>query len=149
MENLPRAVLADVIAAVADGGRMLAAEFSRPGGPRGGEHKAPIDLEIELMLRPRLLALIPGRFIGEEDGIVEAPNGSPPRRLRLGGRSAGRHQGVRRGAPRQRGLGRAAASRRAGAGRGVRADLTGSRPRHDRLGGGLPGHPAQWRAGRP
>jgi fructose-1,6-bisphosphatase/inositol monophosphatase family enzyme len=76
MENLPSAVLADVIAAVAEGGRMLAAEFSRPGGPRGGEHKAPIDLEIELMLRPRLLTLIPGRFIGEEDGVVEAPNGS-------------------------------------------------------------------------
>ena len=76
MEDLPRAVLADVIAAVEDGGRMLAAEFSRPSGPRGGEHKAPIDLEIELMLRPRLLALIPGRFIGEEDGTKEAPTGS-------------------------------------------------------------------------
>jgi len=77
MNELPRAVLADVIAAVHDGGRLLAAEFSRPEGPRGGEHKAPIDLEIELMLRPRLLALIPGRFIGEEDGTIEAPPGSP------------------------------------------------------------------------
>ncbi len=76
MDDLPRAVLADVIAAVEDGGRMLAAEFSRPDGPRGGEHKAPIDLEIELMLRPRLLALIAGRFIGEEAGIIEAPAGS-------------------------------------------------------------------------
>jgi ADP-ribosyl-[dinitrogen reductase] hydrolase len=76
MNDLPRAVLADVIAAVHDGGRMLAAEFSRPEGPRGGEHKAPIDLEIELMLRPRLLALIPGRFIGEEAGTIEAPPGS-------------------------------------------------------------------------
>ena len=73
MDELPRAVLQDVIAAVEEGGRMLAAEFSRPGGPRGGEHKAPIDKEIELMLRPRLLALIPGRFIGEEDGVIEAP----------------------------------------------------------------------------
>jgi fructose-1,6-bisphosphatase/inositol monophosphatase family enzyme len=73
MSELARAVLADVIAAVEEGGRMLAAEFSTPAGPRGGEHKAPIDKEIELMLRPRLLALIPGRFIGEEDGIVEAP----------------------------------------------------------------------------
>src|ERR1700723_1835922 len=76
MNDLPRAVLADVIAAVREGGHMLAGEFSRPGGPRGGEHKAPIDLEIELMLRPRLLTLIPGRFIGEEDGVVEAPNGA-------------------------------------------------------------------------
>jgi fructose-1,6-bisphosphatase/inositol monophosphatase family enzyme len=76
MTDLPRAVLADVIAAVHDGGRMLAAEFSRHDGPRGGEHKAPIDLEIELMLRPRLLALIPGRFIGEEDGTIEPPPGS-------------------------------------------------------------------------
>src|SRR5271167_2204557 len=76
MDDLPHAVLADVIAAVHDGGRMLAAEFSRPDGPRGGEHKAPIDLEIELMLRPRLLALIPGRFIGEEAGTIEPPPGS-------------------------------------------------------------------------
>ena len=76
MLDLPRAVLTDVIAAVEVGGRMLADEFSRPEGPRGGEHKAPIDLEIELMLRPRLLALIPGRFIGEEDGTFEAPAGS-------------------------------------------------------------------------
>ncbi len=76
MLDLPRAVLTDVIAAVETGGRMLADEFSQPEGPRGGEHKAPIDLEIELMLRPRLLALIPGRFIGEEDGTVEAPAGS-------------------------------------------------------------------------
>jgi fructose-1,6-bisphosphatase/inositol monophosphatase family enzyme len=73
MDTLPRRVLADVIAAVDRGGRMLAAEFSRPEGPRGGEHKAPIDKEIELMLRPILLALVPGRFIGEEDGVVEAP----------------------------------------------------------------------------
>lgn len=73
MTDVPRAVLQDVIAAVEEGGRMLAAEFSRPGGPRGGEHKAPIDKEIELMLRPRLLALVPGRFIGEEAGIIEAP----------------------------------------------------------------------------
>ncbi len=76
MNDLPRTVLADVIAAVQDGGRMLAAEFSRPAGPRGGEHKAPIDLEIELMLRPRLLALIPGRFIGEEAGTIEPSPGS-------------------------------------------------------------------------
>ena len=73
---LPASVLADVIAAVQHGGHMLAEEFSRPEGPRGGEHKAPIDLEIELMLRPRLLALIPGRFIGEEAGTIEAQPGS-------------------------------------------------------------------------
>jgi fructose-1,6-bisphosphatase/inositol monophosphatase family enzyme len=73
---LPASVLADVIAAVRLGGHMLAEEFSRPEGPRGGEHKAPIDLEIELMLRPRLLALIPGRFIGEEAGTIEAQPGS-------------------------------------------------------------------------
>lgn len=73
MDDLPRRVLADVIAAVEAGGRMLAAEFSRPEGPRGGEHKAPIDKEIELMLRPILLGLVPGRFIGEEAGVVEAP----------------------------------------------------------------------------
>ena len=76
MEDLPRRVLPDVIAAVEEGGRMLAAEFSQPAGPRGGEHKAPIDQEIELMLRPLLLALVPGRFIGEEAGVIESP-GAP------------------------------------------------------------------------
>jgi ADP-ribosyl-[dinitrogen reductase] hydrolase len=55
-------------------GRMVAAEFARPKGPRFSDHvTAPLDHEIEMMLRDRLLALIPARFVGEEAGVLDAP----------------------------------------------------------------------------
>ena len=45
-------LLPTVIAAAEQAGRMLAAEFVRPGGPRFADHvTAPIDHEIELFLR--------------------------------------------------------------------------------------------------
>jgi fructose-1,6-bisphosphatase/inositol monophosphatase family enzyme len=34
---------------------------------------APLDHEIEMILRDRLLALVPARFVGEEAGVLEAP----------------------------------------------------------------------------
>ena len=53
----PRAILPDVIEAVEAAGRMVAAEFCRPGGPRFSDHvTAPVDHEIELFLRDRLTA---------------------------------------------------------------------------------------------
>ncbi|MGE4045546.1 MAG: inositol monophosphatase [Acetobacteraceae bacterium] len=69
----PLSILPDVIDAVAEAGRMVAEEFARPGGPRLVDHvTAPIDHEIELFLRARLMALVPARFVGEEAGIVAA-----------------------------------------------------------------------------
>ena len=73
-DDFPRAILAQVIAIVKTAGSRLAAEFSLPGGPRGRDDKADIDVELELFLRDALLALCPGRFVGEECGIIEAPN---------------------------------------------------------------------------
>lgn len=74
MTDLPRAILPQVIAIVETAGERLAAEFSRPDGPRGKDDKADIDVELELFLREALLALCPGRFVGEECGIVEMPD---------------------------------------------------------------------------
>ena len=66
-----------VIDAVTEAGAIVAAEFSRPDGPRFSDHvTAPVDHEIELILRHRLMALVPARFVGEEAGVVAAePNG--------------------------------------------------------------------------
>jgi fructose-1,6-bisphosphatase/inositol monophosphatase family enzyme len=70
----PRAILPDVIEAVETAGRMVAAEFCRPGGPRFSDHvTAPVDREIELFLRDRLTGLLQARFVGEEAGVLEAP----------------------------------------------------------------------------
>ncbi len=74
MTDLPRAILPHVIAIVEIAGGRLAAEFSRPDGPRGKDDKADIDVELELFLREQLLALCPGRFVGEECGIIDAPD---------------------------------------------------------------------------
>jgi fructose-1,6-bisphosphatase/inositol monophosphatase family enzyme len=71
----PQAILPDVIEAVQTAGRMVAAEFCRPGGPRFSDHvTAPVDHEIELFLRDRLTGLLPARFVGEEAGVLEAPD---------------------------------------------------------------------------
>lgn len=70
----PVALLPDVIALARTAGEMVAREFARPGGPRFSDHvTAPLDHEIELLLRDHLMALLPARFVGEEAGIVEAP----------------------------------------------------------------------------
>jgi fructose-1,6-bisphosphatase/inositol monophosphatase family enzyme len=69
----PQKLLPHVIAAVTEAGNLVAAEFARPDGPRFSDHvTAPLDIEIELMLRDRLLALVPGRFVGEEAGVLDA-----------------------------------------------------------------------------
>jgi ADP-ribosyl-[dinitrogen reductase] hydrolase len=74
MNDLPRRILPQVISIVECAGARLAEEFARPDGPRGQTDKADIDVELELFLRESLLPLCPGRFVGEECGIVEAPD---------------------------------------------------------------------------
>jgi fructose-1,6-bisphosphatase/inositol monophosphatase family enzyme len=70
----PQQLLPSVIDAVLEAGRLVAAEFARPDGPRFSDHvTAPLDHEIEMILRDRLLALVPARFVGEEAGVLEAP----------------------------------------------------------------------------
>jgi ADP-ribosyl-[dinitrogen reductase] hydrolase len=66
-------ILPAVIDLVKQAGVWLAAEFSRPGGPRFSHtDSAPIDTEIELFLRDGLTALLPARFVGEEEGVLAA-----------------------------------------------------------------------------
>jgi ADP-ribosyl-[dinitrogen reductase] hydrolase len=66
-------ILPAVIDLVKTAGTWLAAEFSRPDGPRSSNHEtSPIDTEIELFLRERLTALLPARFVGEEEGVLAA-----------------------------------------------------------------------------
>lgn len=55
-------------------GGMIAAEFTRPGGPRGGGGHAPVDDAIEAMLRPALLTLLPAAWRGEETGAAPGPD---------------------------------------------------------------------------
>ena len=67
-------ILPHVITACREAGDKIAAEFARPEGPRFSDHiTAPLDTEIEMMLRDRLLTLVPARFVGEEACILEAP----------------------------------------------------------------------------
>jgi len=66
-------ILPAVIALVNTAGTWLATEFSRPDGPRSSDSDtSPIDTEIELFLRDHLTALLPARFVGEEEGVLAA-----------------------------------------------------------------------------
>jgi ADP-ribosylglycohydrolase/fructose-1,6-bisphosphatase/inositol monophosphatase family enzyme len=70
----PAGLLPGVLDAVSDAGATLRAEFHRRGGPRGSAAKAPVDAEIEVALKDRLLALHACGFIGEETGALCAAN---------------------------------------------------------------------------
>jgi myo-inositol-1(or 4)-monophosphatase len=81
LTDLP-GLLSPVIAAAETAGQMLAAEFARLGGPRGGGGHAEVDAEIEVMLREQLLALLPARLLqhasvmqisGESYRLKDAP----------------------------------------------------------------------------
>src|ERR1700733_12354178 len=66
-------ILPAVVDLVKQAGVWLAAEFSRPDGPRFSDtNTAPIDTEIELFLRQHLTTLLPARFVGEEEGVLAA-----------------------------------------------------------------------------
>lgn len=71
-----RTLLPAVVAAAEAAGRLLAAEFARPGGPRGAGSHADIDREIEVRLRDGLLELLPARWLGEETGADLGPGGA-------------------------------------------------------------------------
>lgn len=59
-------LLLQVIESVLGAGRILAAEWQRPDGPRGTGDKADVDIEIEQVLRTDLLSLLDCDFWGEE-----------------------------------------------------------------------------------
>ena len=73
MPGIVANLLPAVIEAAYHAGAMLAAEFVRPDGPRFSDHvTAPIDVEMEMYLRDRLVSLFPARFVGEEAGVLAA-----------------------------------------------------------------------------
>jgi len=55
-------------------GALLADEYLRPGGRRGSGDKAEIDVEIEVLLRAGLLAVLDCDWWGEETGHVLSGN---------------------------------------------------------------------------
>jgi fructose-1,6-bisphosphatase/inositol monophosphatase family enzyme len=65
--NLPQ-LLTPVIDVVESAGKLIETEWAREDGPRGQGDKADVDVEIELILREQLLALLPCDFWGEETG---------------------------------------------------------------------------------
>lgn len=66
---------ADLLPQTADAlalcGSLLRAEFHRPGGPRGAGSSAPIDTDIEAILKDRLLGLHDCDWHGEELPRIE------------------------------------------------------------------------------
>jgi ADP-ribosyl-[dinitrogen reductase] hydrolase len=72
MTELPR-LLPGVIALAEQAGRILAAEFTRPQSARGQGGRAPVDDEIEALLRPALLNILPAQWRGEESGHSPGP----------------------------------------------------------------------------
>lgn len=71
----PATLLPAVAEAVSEVGAMIRAEFHHGGGPRGSGSKAPVDTEVELVLKDRLLGLHSCSFVGEETGRVRASGG--------------------------------------------------------------------------
>jgi ADP-ribosyl-[dinitrogen reductase] hydrolase len=67
-------LLPAVVDAVREAGRMIREEFHRAGGPRGHGDHASIDVEVEMMLKKRLLDLRPCRWLGEETEPVRVGN---------------------------------------------------------------------------
>lgn len=66
MNNLK--LIEEATRVVLSAGELLAAEWERPGGPRGYGDKADVDIEIEARLRADLLAIMACDFWGEETG---------------------------------------------------------------------------------
>lgn len=64
----PSDLLPTVVEAVVEAGEVIRKEFHRTGGPRGCGSKAPIDEEIEKILRRNLQELHRCSWIGEETG---------------------------------------------------------------------------------
>ncbi|MCE6949945.1 ADP-ribosylglycohydrolase family protein [Cereibacter sphaeroides] len=71
-QTTPATLLPEVMAAVTEAGALIRAEFHRPGGPRGRGGKAPVDAEVEEVLKARLMRLHPCGWRGEETAGVDA-----------------------------------------------------------------------------
>lgn len=70
-----RAVLDAAVEAALEAGKMLRAEFHRPGGPRGSGGHAEVDEPAERIIREQLLAAFPAGYRGEETGSAPGSGG--------------------------------------------------------------------------
>lgn len=66
--------LAAAISAAKEAGELLRAELYCPDGPRGHGSHADVDVEVERLLKQRLLAACPWNWLGEETRSSEAAN---------------------------------------------------------------------------
>ncbi len=64
-------LLAVAVEAAREAGRMLRAEFHRPGGIRGAGSLAEVDAEVEGVLKARLRDALPCNWLGEETDPVD------------------------------------------------------------------------------
>ena len=76
MMNPFKRLLLPVIALAEQAGHLLTAEFTRPGGPRNENGHAPVADEIEALLRPALLGLLPASWRSEQAASAAEP-GNP------------------------------------------------------------------------
>jgi ADP-ribosylglycohydrolase/fructose-1,6-bisphosphatase/inositol monophosphatase family enzyme len=75
-----RRELETAVAAAQAAGAHLAAEFARPGGPRGVDDKCPADDEAEALIRARLLGAFPDYgFVAEEEPEQDRAPADPER----------------------------------------------------------------------
>ncbi|WP_096787630.1 inositol monophosphatase family protein [Rhodobacter sp. CZR27] len=70
-QTAPATLLPEVVGAVTEAGALIRAEFHRPGGPRGDLDHAPVDSEVEELLKARLMRLHPCGWRGEETAGVD------------------------------------------------------------------------------
>jgi ADP-ribosylglycohydrolase/fructose-1,6-bisphosphatase/inositol monophosphatase family enzyme len=63
-------ILDVAIDAALEAGKLLRAEFHRPGGPRGSGGHAEVDEQAEQVIREKLLAAFPAAYCGEETGTA-------------------------------------------------------------------------------
>lgn len=68
MSCVPSDIIGSVVSTVTVAGEYLISEFSRPDGIRGSDDKALVDVEIEHVLREKLLDIFQCDFWGEETG---------------------------------------------------------------------------------
>lgn len=63
-------VLGAAVEAAQEAGKLLRAEFHRPGGPRGSGGHAEVDEQAEWVTREKILAAFPAAYRGEETGTA-------------------------------------------------------------------------------
>ena len=75
--NRYQAALDAAIHAALEAGKLLRADFHRPGGPRGSGGHADVDEEAEQLIRDKILVAFPAAYRGEETGTASGSATDP------------------------------------------------------------------------